>query len=703
MNIASPRTRGQHQRILRALSLLLLIAGTVWVYWPVLDFGTVNFDDPDYLEDNPGVLQGLSAEGAAWAFTTGHASNWHPLTWLSHMLDVELFGTDWGAHHGVNLALHVGSTLLLFLFWWRATGRWWGTVGVAALFALHPLHVESVAWLSERKDVLSGLLAWLTLLAYLGWVRKPGAGRYALLMAVFGAGLMAKPMLVTLPCVLLLLDFWPLNRLHFEEDKIPTMGSMAAELWPRVREKLPLFALAALSAVVTVGVQRAGGTVSTLGNVPFLERLANALVTYAAYLGQMLWPAELAALYPHPGMPSTGTILLAVLVLAGVSAWVVWRWWNEPFLLTGWLWYLGMLVPVVGLVQVGAQARADRFTYLPLVGIFVMLTWSGARWLERFEGSRRRMAERSVAVVVILLLTACSLQARQQVRVWQDSETLFRHALEVTDDNYLMASFLGITLMGEGELNEAEDYLRQAVEIKPSYAEGHNNLGILDQRRGRMAPAAEHFRTAIGYDPEHADAHNNLANALGDLGRPQEALAHYRRALELEPDNASAEHNLGLTLAQAGRPTEAVEHFRAALRLDPQLLAAQGDLANALFQLGRLPEAVEEYRRALSAMTASGVSEGSDEAVRVRANLAQALAAAGSFDEARQEYRRLLSLRPQDPRPRFFLALVEATAGNEVGLAEQLQWLDGAAPEMAAELRRRLSIQPAAPDTPRRR
>ncbi|MDY7095604.1 MAG: tetratricopeptide repeat protein [Acidobacteriota bacterium] len=695
MKTASTESQGLSQPILRALSLFLLIAAAVWVYWPALDFGTVNFDDPDYLEDNPVVLEGLTVEGLGWAFTTGHASNWHPLTWLSHMLDVELFGTAWGAHHGVNVALHVVSTLLLFLFWWRATGGWWRAVTVAALFALHPLHVESVAWLSERKDVLSGLLAWSMLLAYLGWARKPGAGRYALLLGVFAAGLMAKPMLVTLPCVLLLLDLWPLGRLSFEEEERLSLRFVAARVWPRVWEKLPLFALAAASAGVTVVVQRAGGTVSTLGNVPFLERLANALVTYAAYLGQMLWPVDLAALYPHPGMPSAGAILLAALVLGGISVGVAWRWRSQPFLLTGWLWYLGMLVPVVGLVQVGGQARADRYTYLPLVGVFVMVVWfvevgGGSRLLGRLEGSGRTLAERSTAVAVLVLLAACSLQARQQVLVWQDSETLFRHALAVTDDNYLMANFLGITLMEDGALEEAEESLRQAVEIRPSFAEAHNNLGILAQRRGDMAQAAEHFRTAIGYDPEHADAHNNLANALGDLGRPQEALAHYRRALELEPDNASAEHNLGLTLAQAGRPTEAVEHFRAALRLDPQLLAARGDLANALFQLGRLPEAVEEYRQALSALAVAGASEGEDEAVRVRANLAQALAAAGRFDEARQEYGRLLALRPQDPRPRFYLALVEAASGNEAGVQEQLRWLERSAPEMAAEVRRRL-------------
>jgi tetratricopeptide (TPR) repeat protein len=662
----------------------------VWVYAPALDFGTVNFDDPDYLEDNPMVLRGLSGEGVAWAFTTGHASNWHPLTWLSHMLDVELFGTHWGAHHGVNLTLHLISTLLLFLFWWRATGRWWLSVIVAAFFSLHPLHVESVAWLSERKDVLSGLLAWLALLAYLGWVRQPGLRRYAVLLVVFAAGLMAKPMLVTLPCVLLLVDFWPLGRLELADDGPPTWRSVATSLWPRVREKLPLFALVVASAMVTVVVQRAGGTVSTLGNVPPLERLANAVVTYATYLGQMLWPVNLAALYPHPGMPSAVKILFSILVLAGISVWVAWRWRREPFLLAGWLWYLGMLVPVVGLVQVGAQARADRFTYLPLVGVFVLLVWGGARGLERLEVFRRRPAEWLVAVGMLALLVAWSVQARQQVMVWQDSETLFLHALEVTDDNYLMANFLGITLMEEGNPDEAEAYLRQAVEIRPSFAEAHNNLGVLAQRRGDLSAAAEHFRTAIGYDPEHADAHNNLANALGDLGRAQEALAHYRRALELEPGNASAEHNLGLTLAQAGRPTEAVEHFREALRLDPQLLAARGDLANALFQLGRMPEAVEEYRRTLEALDAAGRSEGEDESVRVRANLAQALASAGRFDEARQEYGRLLTLRPRDPRPRFYLALVEASAGNRAGLEEQLSWLDRSAPEIATEVRRRL-------------
>ncbi|MCB1057740.1 MAG: tetratricopeptide repeat protein [Acidobacteria bacterium] len=653
------------------LAAAVLVAATLWVYWPVTGYGTVGYDDPIYLEDNPVVMQGLSGEGLVWALTTGHASNWHPLTWLSHMLDVELFGRDWGAHHAVSAVLHALSAVLLLLFLERATGRLGPAMAAAALFALHPIHVESVAWLSERKDVLSTLLAWVALLAYLGWCWRPTRGRYAAVVVLLVLGLAAKPMLVTLPFVLLLLDLWPLERWA------PAQGWPA--LRPRLVEKLPLFALALASSVVTLVVQRAGGAVSGLAGVPLGERLANAAVSYVAYLGKLLWPVDLAVFYPHRGMPLL-TVWLGALVLLGVLSVLAWRarrgrpWWT-----VGWAWYLGTLVPVIGLVQVGAQSMADRYTYLPSVGLFVAAAFSVAELGPVFRISAAAWGRASAAVATGLVLLL-AVAAHRQVEVWRDSETLFRHALEATGDNAVMANLLGATLLDKGDTAGALPYLRRSAELDPSSAEVFNNLGVAAQREGRSADALARFRAALDRDPGYAEARVNLANTLVDEGRPQEALAEYEKVLATDPDDVAALHNLGLALAGLGRTAEAERRFAAALALDPDRPGLEGDLANALLQLGRADAALEHYTRALERAPGD---------VFVRINRAQALALAGRLGEARNELEAVVRSAPANPRAHFFLGLVAVATGDAQAAAEQVQRLETLDPRLAEELSRR--------------
>lgn len=572
----APGLRRAPQRALVTLIVLLLAASTWAVYARIGDHGFIGIDDGAYVYQNPPVARGLSLEGLAWAFRAFHAGNWHPLTWLSHMLDCQLFGLNAGRHHLVALILHTANTLLLCLVWRRMTARVWPSAFVAALFALHPLHVESVAWIAERKDVLSASFFMLALWFYARYVEAPSRARHFLVTAAFAAGLMAKPMLVTLPFVLLLLDYWPLGRWHFGP------GTSGKKLWsglrPLLGEKLLWFAMAAASSVVTYLAQVRGEAVTPFTRIPLLTRLGNAGISLVNYIRLMLWPDHLAMLYPYPaaGVPPAGA-LFAGLVLAAVTIVVLHRASDKGFLFTGWFWYLGMLVPVAGLVQVGSQAMADRYTYLPSIGLFLICAWILGEAAATRPGLRAPLA--AAAVCALLLL---GLRAHRQAGFWRDSITLYRHTLEVAPENPIIQLNLGSELAMQGKLDEALDHYRKALRLDPGSARVHTALGDALAKKGERAEATKHLMQAIDLDPKLAHARHSMGVLLMSQNRWNEAVPHLRDAVAIDPADADAHNTLGAALLFQGRVQEAVEEFRTALKLRPDFAAAQNNLKTAL-------------------------------------------------------------------------------------------------------------------------
>jgi tetratricopeptide (TPR) repeat protein len=572
------------------LACLGLAAATVIVYAPVRQHEFLNFDDTQYVSENPAVAGGLTGPGVSWAFTTRHAGNWHPLTWLSHMLDVELWGLNAGPHHVTSVLLHLASTLLLFRLLHRMTGALLRSAFVAALFALHPLHVESVAWVAERKDVLSTLFFMLTLWGYVAYARRPRWSRYAAVLALFALGLMAKPMLVTLPFVLLLLDFWPLAR-------AAPLGA-----WRQlVLEKLPLLALAIASSAMTFLTQQQAGAVKALDVLPFGRRVANAVVAYVAYIGQMLWPVGLVPLYPYPASRPAWQVAGAVLVLTAISVAAIRAARRHPYLPVGWLWYVGTLVPVIGLVQVGSQPMADRYTYVPLIGLFIIAAWGVSVLLHRTP--RRSLALGAGAALVVV---GCVIAARRQLTHWRDSVALWEHAVEATPASHRAHNNLGHALAKRGRFAEAVPHYVEALRLKPDYAEAHNNLGYALADQDRVREAIAHYSEALRVLPDYAEAHNNLGVALAGEGNTEEAVEHLSEAVRIEPGRAEAHNNLGAVLAGQGRLEDAIRHLRAAVELKPGYADARRNLVTAHYELavtlagqGRTSEAVGHLESAL--------------------------------------------------------------------------------------------------------
>jgi Tfp pilus assembly protein PilF len=552
---------------------LLLAAAVLIVYGQVLHFDFVTYDDPDYVTANPHVQAGLTWAGVAWAFRTSFAGNWFPLTWLSHMLDVSLFGLDSGWHHFTNTWIHALSTLLWFALLKRLTGSRWRSALVAFLFAMHPLHVESVAWIAERKDVLSGLFWVLTLWAYAGYTDRPGPLRYALTLVLFCLGLMAKPMLVTLPVTLLLLDRWPLRR-----------GT-------KILEKIPFFAASLGVSLATLLVHKEVGATASLSQIPPVVRFENSLVSYVAYILQMLWPADLAVFYPYP----TGSLLLPAVIagiaLAAVTVWVIRAFPRQPYLTVGWLWYLVTLLPVIGLIQVGAQARADRYTYIPMIGLAIALLWGISDALERWP----RIQIAACAVVFL----ACLALTWQQLQYWRDSIALYRHAIDVTSENYVARFNLAVVLEKRGDRAEAVSQLRETIRIRPRFAPAHSALGQLLAEQGQPEQALPELRTAVSLSPDLPDVQIRLGSVLGTLGRTNEAAAAFSEAIRLQPENADAHYNFGIALAQAGRLPDAAREFRATVALRPADVEARFNLGIALAQLGQRDDAIAQLTEAL--------------------------------------------------------------------------------------------------------
>ncbi|MFA6147283.1 MAG: tetratricopeptide repeat protein [bacterium] len=574
-------------------AIVLLLAGmVVIVYGKTAGYPFVMYDDPLYTVANPFVAKGLTLAGAEWAARTFHAANWHPVTWLSHMMDVSLFGMNAGNHHLVNLLFHMANTLLLFHFLARATGRMWESGLVAALFAIHPLHVESVAWVAERKDVLSTFFLMLTLLAYARYCERPARSRYAAILLFFALGLMSKPMLVTVPFVLLLLDYWPLGR--FSPFRSPAGDTGFLPPMQLLREKVPLFVLSGVSCLVTYLAQEKGGAVSTLAVLPGWARGANALLAYAGYLWKTVWPSGLAVYYPHPGTAiSVWKVAAAGTFLCWVTAVAVRQARNRPYILVGWLWYLGTLVPVAGFVQVGLQTMADRYTYVPLIGIFIAAAWGMG------DLARGWKVPRLAAGIIVFWLAGLAVCAWYQAGFWRDSSSLFTRDLEVTRENWFIRNSLGWSLLREGKDAESIHQFREAIRIRPEYAEAHYNLGKALSRFETIDEAIASFESALRFRPEYAEAHNDLGAALEIKGPAEMAIAHYREALRLRPDFAEVHYNLGRALSLQNAVGEATIHLREAVRLSPEYVEARNNLGVILARQGEYAEAESQFREAL--------------------------------------------------------------------------------------------------------
>jgi len=591
---AIPGTGGNDRWIVVAICLGL--AAVVWlVFGQTIHYQFVNIDDGPYVYKNPQVSRGLTSEGIIWAFTQSHAANWHPLTWLSHMLDCQLYGLNAGGHHFTNVLLHAANAILLFLVVRQMTGSLWRSAFVAALFVIHPLRVESVAWVAERKDLLSGLFFLLSIWAYVCYARKRSLARYGLLLLFFALGLMCKPMLVTLPAVLLLLDYWPLDRMPAPTDSRDERFRVVRTL---VLEKLPLVGLAAASCAATIVAQQVALQPLTTISLPL--RAGNALIACATYLGKMGWPSDLAAFYPLAFRDITATrVVLAAAVLLAISA-TVFLLRRRRYLATGWLWYLIMLAPVIGIVQVGSQARADRYTYLPEIGLGLIVTWAVADLCARWRYHRILLAACSVIVIAAL-----TFAAHLQAAAWKDSETLWTQALARTTDNLMAELNLGEAVYQLGKTADAIRHFERALQIDYNRAAVHSSLGVALLENGRAEESLAHLQTAIALDPHDADAHYNLGNAFLAMGRAREAVAQYQQALDINPDDTETMNNMAWILATSPDPiirdgAKAVALAERAVSLtENKEQRVVATLAAAYAEMGRFPEAVTTGQRAV--------------------------------------------------------------------------------------------------------
>ena len=653
---------------------LFLVAAVCLVFGATLGDGFVNYDDPEYVLENPAVNKGLAVSGMLWAFTQIHSSNWHPITWISHMLDCQWFGLNPAGHHFTNVALHAATAILLFLVLTQMTGFLWRSAFVAALFAVHPQHVESVAWVAERKDVLSGLFFMLALGAYVRYVRSTPRSlvRYSLVALFFALGLMSKPMLVTFPCVLLLLDYWPLRRMT------PNSGSQTARFQFLILEKLPLFLIAAGSCAATLWASTAMVKIEGL-SLPV--RVGNALTAYAAYLGQTFWPVGLAVFYPHrDSHVSPVAILAAAALLVALSAGAFLFRKRCPWIVVGWLWYLGMLVPVIGIVQVGSQARADRYTYLPIIGIYVALVWFVAELSARWP--RRNAILIGGSALLLALLT---LRAREQTSYWRDSESLWRQALACTEDNYLAHCNLAKALSKKGDIDGAIEHFKKALEIDPTFEIARVDLAMVMVEKGDVSDGMAALQRALEKQPDDPGLLTNLGNACLRQGRVEEAIAYFEKALRIKPADPVANDNLGSALLRQGRVEEAIAQHRKALELKPEYEKAHNNLAFALSRAGRMEEAIAHYRKALELKPGYAKAE---------ANLGGALLRVGRAGEGIEHLKKALEIDPKSPAPLNLLAWVLATSpdtllrdgAKALNLARQAVTLSGSSPSALRSL-----------------
>jgi len=578
------------------IAICIALAGLTWlIFGQTLWHDFVNYDDPRYVYENTRITGGLSISGIAWAFTHIHSLNWHPLTTISHMLDCQLYGLKPGWHHFTNVLLHTLAAILLFRALEQMTGAVWRSAFVGAVFAIHPLRVESVAWIAERKDVLSGVFFMLTLLAYVCYVRSPQVGRYLVVVFVFACGLMSKPMLVTLPFVLLLLDYWPLARIKGQFGK-------------RVLEKIPLIALSAVSSIITFLVQK--GAVGRAEDLPILERINNAVISYVLYIWQMLWPVHLAVFYPHPeNRLPFWEIASCLLLLICITAVAIGLRKQRPYLVTGWLWYLGMLVPVIGLVQVGWQGRADRYTYLPEIGLYIAATWGVTELTAVYRHQRTILS-----TAAILVFGALSLCAWVQTSYWDDSERLFRHALAVTTNNDVAENNLGIVFLGQGKLDEAISLLQSAVDLRPDNSPAHENLAKALLQKGQVTDALIHYRKLLELQPDNMEVHNIVGTIFVQQGRAGEGVEEWQKVLAIQPDNGNAMSNLAWVFATS--LDRSLRNGPHAVQLAEQAVRISGGripilfrtLAAAYAESGRFSEAIKTAQQGIELANSQGNS-----------------------------------------------------------------------------------------------
>ncbi len=571
----------------------VLILSTLLVFWQVRNFDFVNYDDNKYVYENPHVLNGLTTDGIIWAFTTGCTSNWHPVTWLSLMLDCQLFGKNPGWMHLINLLLHLVNTLLLFVLLRKMTSSLWPSAFVAAAFALHPMHVESLAWIAERKDVLSTLFWMLTLLAYVSFVKRPTILRYLMTITIFAVGLMTKPMLVTLPFVLLLLDYWPLNRFCSSPASVPDIRRI---LYRIIIEKIPFFALAAVSSVITFLVQQSGGAVTYFSALPLRSRVANAFLSYAKYIGRLFLPRDLAVFYPFDvSVIQPSQVVLCALLMVVVSVLAVRFRRKQKYLFVGWFWFVGTLFPVIGLVQVGQQSLADRYTYIPYIGLFIIIAWGlpelFSKWPQR---------EIALGLSMVIVLTTLGICSHRQASFWKNGFTLFSHAVSVTRNNYIALDNLGTAYSNIGRYQDAVESYKQAIKISPGYADAYYNLGVASGQLGRYQDAIEAYKQAIKLNPDYVKAYINLGVDYSRLSLYQDAIEAYKQAMRIKPDYPDAYVNLGVTYHRLGRYQDAIEAYKQAIRIQPDFALVHYNVGVACDKLGRYEDAIEAYKQAVT-------------------------------------------------------------------------------------------------------
>jgi tetratricopeptide (TPR) repeat protein len=622
------------------LICLALVLVTLAVFYQVRSFGFINLDDHDYVSENSNIQAGFTLQSVKWAFTTIHTGYWHALTWFSYMLDWQLFGLNAAGYHITNLIFHIANTLLLFLVLKRMTNAIWQSAFVAALFALHPLHVESVAWIAERKDVLSTFFLLLAIWAYVRYVKNPKLKWYLISLVLFALGLMAKPMLVTLPFVLLLLDYWPLNRI----SRINWQT-----IYRLILEKVPFIFLAAVLSVVTFIAQQSSMAVASLNMIPIRFRICNALISYLEYIGKMFWPTQLAFFYPYPVENASilFTVTSAVLLIAA-TIFVLRFAKKHRYLLTGWFWYIVTLLPVIGLVQVGSQAMADRYTYVSLIGLFIIIAWSMPELLDKLP--YRKIVLVTSSFIVLSVFTVLSYF---QLSYWKDNITLCRHALEVTKDNYMAHFVMTDMLFEQNRTEEALQHIYETVRINPDYVPAINSLGVALGRKGKIDEAIGYYKKAIEINPRFVETHLNLASALEAKGRFTEALEQYRAALALSamPDDPDILNRLGCALANSGELDEAVSFYNKALRKAPDSISIHLNLGFALTAGGKLDQAVKEYEKILLAHPDNAVAHN---------DFGIALARQGKIDDAIAHFNQAVKINPDYDRAKSNLARVIA-------------------------------------------
>jgi tetratricopeptide (TPR) repeat protein len=608
---------------------LTLALATAAVFWQVSTFDFINLDDADYIYENPNIQAGITFKAVKWAFTTGYACFWHPLTWLSHMLDWQLFGPKAGGHHLTNLIFHIANTLLLFIVLKQMTRVFWPSAFVAALFALHPLHVESVAWVSERKDVLSTFFWLLTMWAYVRYVNRPKTTRYLLVVVFLALGLMSKPMLVTLPFVLLLLDYWPLERFSLKGEKAGSKYSLSHLLL----EKVPLFAMVAASCIVSFIVEEKGRAVVSLAKLPLKFRIYNASISYLQYIIKMIWPACLAFFYPHPGQNIS--ILYAVIsagFLLAVTVFILRFAKDHRYLVTGWFWYLGTLVPVIGIIQVGRHAMADRYSYITLTGLFIIIAWGLPELLGKWPYRKIALWASS-----LMVLSALAVLAYLQQRYWKDTITLCEHVLKVTDNNYEAHFCMTEMLCEQGRIEDAIGHCTEAIRIAPTCVDAINNLGFALYKAGRIDEAIDCYKRALEINPRIVKVYTNLGFVLCKAGKIDEAIDYYKRALEINPRIVKVYTNLGAALIAEGKFDEAISLYNKALQTEPDSVELHIDLGYALKNGGRLAEAVKEYEKVLLIQPQNANAHN---------NLGVALVLQGKLDEAIEHFNQAIRINP---------------------------------------------------------